>query len=222
MSADPSSAPFLSHDEHHEQVNVQALHAPIMRELAEPRDGYEAINPGWTIAFGVLLFWGGYYLSAYSGDFRSDVFDERRHADAGRKAEQKPPDPLVIGRRTFAGRCSNCHQMDGNGRPGQFPPLAGSEWIHGPPEILCRIVLNGVQGEVTARGVKINGNMPAFNTGPSQMNDEQAAAVLSYIRQEWGNSAPAITAEQVAAVRKETVTRTGPWTEAELKALEKK
>jgi mono/diheme cytochrome c family protein len=220
MSADPSIAPSSSPEEQ-EHVNVQAMHSPIMRELAEPRDGYEAINPGWTIAFGVLLFWGGYYLSAYSGDFRSDVFDERRQTGTAPKTDQKP-DPLVIGKRIFTGRCANCHQMDGKGRPGQFPPLAGSEWVNGPPEVLCRIVLNGLQGEVTAGGVKINGNMPAFNTGPSQMNDEQASAVLSYVRQEWGNSGSPISPEQVAAVRKETTVRTNPWTEAELKALEKK
>ena len=62
MSADPSIAPSSSPEEQ-EHVNVQAMHSPIMRELAEPRDGYEAINPGWTIAFGVLLFWGGYYAA---------------------------------------------------------------------------------------------------------------------------------------------------------------
>ncbi|HEV3145999.1 MAG TPA: cytochrome c [Gemmataceae bacterium] len=222
MSAVPSSNPFSSFDERQEEYDVQALHSPIVRELAEPKRGYERIPAAWAIAFAALLFWGGYYLAVYSGDFRSDVFDEQRPAIGEAKEEPPPVDPLVMGRRIFSGRCANCHQMDGNGRPGQFPPLAGSEWVNGRSEVLCRIVLSGLQGDVTARGIKINGNMPAFNAGPSQMNDEQAAAVLSYIRQQWGNSGPPITPQQVAAVRKETASRSKPWTEVELKALEKR
>lgn len=211
MSADPKTTPG-EQAEHHEHHDVQAMHSPIMRELSDPREGYEAINPLWTVVFGFLLFFGGWYLGKYGGDFGSDVFDESK--PVGVAEPPKPIDPLVLGQRLYAGKCAACHQPDGRGRPGQFPPLAGSDWVAGEPENLIRIVLHGLQGPVTVSGTSYNGNMPAFR---EQMKDEQVAAVLSFIRQEWGNTGAAVTAEQVAAVRSTTTTRTAPWKEVDFK-----
>jgi mono/diheme cytochrome c family protein len=195
-----------------EQYDVQAMHAPIMRERAEPRDGYEPIHPIWSLLFGAFLFWGGWYLGRYSGEFRVDVMDEKKGPGSA-VVETKPLDPLVLGERLYQGRCVACHQPDGKGRPGQFPPLAGSEWVLGSPAILSRIVLHGLQGPVTVSGQTYNGQMPAL---AAQMNDQQIAAVLTFIRQAWGNSAGHVDDKTVAAARQATSSRKSPWTVAEL------
>lgn len=198
--------------EQSEQYDVQAMHAPIMRERAEPRDGYEPIHPIWSLLFGAFLFWGGWYLGRFSGEFRVDVMDEKKSVGTA-TVESKPIDPLVLGERLYQGRCVACHQADGRGRPGQFPPLAGSEWVLGAPATLSRIVLHGLQGPITVAGQLYNGQMPGL---AAQMNDSQIAAVLTFIRQAWGNAAGPVDESTVAAARQATTSRKSPWTMAEL------
>lgn len=200
-----------------ERNDVSNMHAPIMREKLEPRDGYEPV-PLWLVAaFGGLLFWGGWYLAMYSGGFRADVLDHHPQA-LYEKASMpaQPPDPKLIGKRLFVANCVACHQANGLGQPGTYPPLAGSEWVLGPPARLNRILLHGLAGPITVKGAQYNGNMPPFG---SKLTDEQIAMVLTYIRSEWGNDAPAVSADAVAATRAATASRTQPWTEAELLAV---
>jgi mono/diheme cytochrome c family protein len=209
MSIKPIKAP----ENAHEEVDIQRMHAPILREKDEPGEGFEPIHPAWTIAFGLIVFFSGYYLATYNGDFRGDVFNENR-TEGTASQQPKPVDPAVLGQRLFAGKCVACHQPDGKGRPGQFPPLAQSEWLLGPPEIPVRILLFGLQGDVTVAGEHFNGNMPAFG---DQLKDEQIAAVLTHVRQEWGNHAAPIPVELVTQLRKADQ-RKQPWTAAVLKA----
>ncbi len=115
-------------------------------------------------------------------------------------------------------RCSACHQVNGAGIAGAFPPLAGSEWVVGKPDAAIRILLHGVQGEITVKGAKYNGMMPAYGTG-QEMSDAEVAAVLTYVRSNFGNKAAAVTPAQVAAVRGATKARKTPWTAAELAAF---
>lgn len=199
--------------------DIAKLHAPILRERAEPRDGYEPV-PFWLIIlFGVLLFWGGWYLAEYSGGFRSDVLDPRPEARfPGRAAAATPPDPVALGRKLFTANCVSCHQQGGQGVPGQYPPLAGSEWVLGPPARLKRILLHGLSGEVVVKGATYSGNMAAFG---ARLNDERIAALLTFIRQEWGNDAGAIAPESVAATREAARDRRQPWSASELLAIDK-
>jgi mono/diheme cytochrome c family protein len=198
--------------------DIEKLHAPILRERAEPRDGYEAV-PLWLIVLcGVLLFWGGWYLAEYSGGFRPDVIDPRPEARfPGQGAAAAPPDPVALGRKLFTANCVSCHQQGGQGVPGQYPPLAGSEWVLGSPARLKRILLHGLSGEVVVGGATYNGNMAAFG---ARLNDERIAALLTFLRQEWGNDAEAISPESVAATRAATQARRQPWSASELLAVE--
>lgn len=109
---------------------------------------------------------------------------------------------------TFSSICAACHQPTGSGIPGVFPPLAGSEWVNGRDTTVAAIVLNGITGSLTVKGNTFNGTMPTFK---SQLSDEQIAAVLTYVRAQWGNASPAITADLVAKMREQTKTRTGPF-----------
>lgn len=131
------------------------------------------------------------------------------------------PGATATGRELYqtAGACAVCHGANGEGLPGINPPLAGSEWVTGPPERLIRIMLHGLQGPVTVAGHAFNGAaMPGFGRLPKSAfnwSDENIARVLSYIRQEWGNQAAPVTSEAVQRIRLETGDR-DPWTQAEL------
>jgi mono/diheme cytochrome c family protein len=112
--------------------------------------------------------------------------------------------------------CAVCHQATGLGLPNTFPPLAGSEIVNGKADAHIRIVLQGVTGPFTVKGMAFNNTMPAQGAA---MTDDDIAAVINYERSSWGNTGASVTAAQVAAIRAATATRTTPWTEAELKAF---
>jgi mono/diheme cytochrome c family protein len=116
------------------------------------------------------------------------------------------------------GRCAACHQPNGAGLAGAFPPLSASEWVTGKAEIPIRVVLHGLQGEISVAGSTYNSVMLPYG-GTGEMNDAEVAAVLTYVRSSFGNSASAVTADEVAAVRAATGGRTTPWTAEELKSL---
>jgi mono/diheme cytochrome c family protein len=101
--------------------------------------------------------------------------------------------------------------------------LAGSGWVKGDKERLIKISLFGLMGEIEVNGVKYNGAMPAPGTPPGSLTDQQIADVLTFIRNSWGNSASAVSALEVQAVRDSLKDRPTMqmWTEAELKSHSK-
>ncbi len=118
------------------------------------------------------------------------------------------------------GLCYTCHQTNGKGLAGQFPPLADSDWVLGDKERLIKISMYGLMGEIEVSGVKYNNVMVAPGIPPGSLTDQQIADVLTYIRNDWGNSATAVTAAEVASVRFSLRDRTPMqmWTAAELSA----
>jgi mono/diheme cytochrome c family protein len=137
---------------------------------------------------------------------------------------QTAPDPSTMkvsasltGAQIYAMTCGACHQANGNGLPNQFPPLA-SEFVTGSEDRLIHIVLRGLTGEVEVEGEMFKGEMPGW--APA-LNDAQVASVLTYIRKSFGNNAPAVTAERVAAVRMSSAARSKPYTAAELASIAK-
>jgi mono/diheme cytochrome c family protein len=119
----------------------------------------------------------------------------------------------IDGAKIYAATCTACHQLTGLGIPGQFPPLAGSEWVTGSEERLVRIILHGIVGEIEVEGETFNGAMPTW--GPT-FKDEELAAVATYVRQSWGNKAAPIATATVTRIRLASASRTKPWTAAEL------
>jgi mono/diheme cytochrome c family protein len=124
----------------------------------------------------------------------------------------------VDGKRIYDTLCSACHQAEGTGVHGLFPPLAGSDWVTGHEGRLIRVVLQGVTGEIVVGGHTYNGTMPPFG---GALKDAEAAAVLNYIRSNWGNDAPPISTAAVARVRAATAQRRTPWTGPELNEIVK-
>ena len=104
--------------------------------------------------------------------------------------------------------CQACHQPDGRGQERLAASLIGSPLALGPADIPARILLNGKEGPI--------GLMPPVG---QIFTDEQIAAVLTYIRREWGQAGTAVDAATIAGVRAKTASRTRPWTGEELTAL---
>ncbi|BAW02552.1 cytochrome c class I [Thermus thermophilus] len=108
-------------------------------------------------------------------------------------------------------QCAGCHQANGQGIPGAFPPLAGhvAEILskQGGREYLIKVLLWGLQGQIEVKGVKYNGNMSAFNG----LKDEEIAAVLNHIATAWGDDKKVkgfkpFTAEEVKKLRAQKLT----------------
>ena len=104
---------------------------------------------------------------------------------------------IVRGERIFKRICIACHQADGKGIPGAFPPLAGSDFLNANKERAISVVANGLSGELTVNGAKYNLMMPKPG-----LSDEEIANVLTYVYSRWGNSGKEVTPEEVEAVRK--------------------
>ncbi len=102
--------------------------------------------------------------------------------------------------------CATCHQPDGKGIPPAFPPLTESPWITGDPDRLIKLTLHGLMGPFELDGKKYDGQVPMTPFG-GMLKDEEVAAVLTYVRNSFGNKAAAVQATQVAKVRDATKTR---------------
>jgi len=123
-------------------------------------------------------------------------------------APQQPPgEAMQAGRALFVASCAQCHQPPGHPQlPGvlpDYPKLAGDTLVMGrDPTTVVRIILEGAASPVTANAP--NGySMPGF----AALRDEDIAALATYIRNAWGNSAPAVKASQVTALRPEIMVR---------------
>lgn len=97
--------------------------------------------------------------------------------------------------------CVSCHQANGKGDGNRFPPVAASEWVNGDKTRLINVILNGLQGPVTVKGLSYNEVMPAHGRF---LNNEQVAEVLTYIKSNFGNTPETVTPKEVEAVRKAT------------------
>ncbi|MEY2880750.1 MAG: Copper-containing nitrite reductase precursor [Verrucomicrobiota bacterium] len=104
------------------------------------------------------------------------------------------------GKQVYMGLCFACHQADGNGLPGVFPPLAKADYMLADRERAIRVVLKGLTGKVTVNGKTYDSAMPPQEAA---LSDTQVADVLTYVFNTWGNTGDAFTAAQVKVVRNE-------------------
>jgi len=203
-----------------ESEEVQEVHAAIQREKREPRVGLEPLSI-WLIAvYGLAVFFGGAYLGRYSGNFGGDGLDPLGGPPPTKKGITPGPgpeqelSPRDRGKKIFAANCQTCHQANGLGVAGQYPPLAGSEFTTGGSRRPGMIVLKGLQGPVTVKGQKFGSAV--MQPWDKTLTDQKIADVLTYERSEWGNNASPVTAEQIAALRKELANHPDSFTEPDL------
>ncbi|MEO6569787.1 MAG: c-type cytochrome, partial [Opitutaceae bacterium] len=105
------------------------------------------------------------------------------------------------GKQVYMGLCFACHQADGKGLPGAFPPLAAADYLLADRERAVRVVLKGMTGPVVVNGQTWNGMMPPQE---AVLTDAQIADVLTYAFNTWGNQGDAFSTDQVKAIRNQT------------------
>ena len=125
---------------------------------------------------------------------------------------------FIAGKAIYSrdGFCITCHQPDGKGlEASAFPPLAGSEWVNGNEERLIKLVLKGLTGPIEVSGKKYPGQVPMTPFG-GMLNDDEVAAVLTFVRNSFGSKSSAISPEKVKAVRAAIKDKTGFYSPEEL------
>ena len=119
--------------------------------------------------------------------------DRTANVDVNDRAQMLP-----LGEEVYTEVCAACHQGNGEGVAGSFPPLKGAGGYYGSAENHAKIIVHGLAGEIEVLGVTYNGAMPGQG---AMLNDIEIAAVATYERNSWGNNDGDVTPEQVAAVR---------------------
>ncbi len=192
-------------------------HTALSREHADPDEDTRPLPWFLIMLLGAMAMWGAFYIYSTPSGQDSAWGDQRTEASLR-------PAPAIAdgaatkadGKQLFATQCVACHQASGLGVPGVFPPLVGSEWVLGSEKTLGAILLHGVTGSLTVKGTSYNGSMPAFGA----LSDAELAGVMSYLRSEWGNAAPAVTPEALKTLRDATQERKESFKgEAELKSI---
>jgi mono/diheme cytochrome c family protein len=206
-----------NHIDYRETADLTNVHAAVQREHSVGTPGAVPM-PLWLMALcGVAIFWAG---TSFSGGFGGSYFSADNYsvhpgeqvgmigAAGGPGGAEAGPSMAELGETYFKQNCVQCHQANAAGIPNVYPPLAGSEFINGGSERLGMILLKGLQGPVTVEGKQFNGAMPSWE---KSLTDKKIAAILTYVRGDFGNHAGPITPEQIAAARKEYAGHPDAW-----------
>ncbi|MCC5918070.1 MAG: nitrite reductase, copper-containing [Cryomorphaceae bacterium] len=162
---------------------------------------FRAFNKG---ALGMITVTGDENDQVFKGEIASGIYQpegaimqKMPNGAAETETRAKTLDErLAMGKRIYGQACFACHQPEGQGIPGTFPPLAESDWMNKDVDRTIRAVIHGLSGEITVNGKKYNNMMPA-----QVLTDEEAANVLTYIYNSWGNNGAVVTPEMVAKQR---------------------
>jgi mono/diheme cytochrome c family protein len=195
--------------------SIQQVHAQLQKQKPEKADGYSMLP---LVLLGLMctaVFFGSVYLAHFSLRFDPLVYSEHANREKPGAVKVAALSRAQLGKRVYDTTCIACHQANGLGVPGQYPPLVASEWVTGSEERIIRIVLHGLNGPITVDGKEYNNVMAPLGS----LKDDQIANVISYVRASWGNTAPEVSPETVAKVRADTAGRTTFWTAAVLLKL---
>ncbi|MBT8098971.1 MAG: c-type cytochrome, partial [Gammaproteobacteria bacterium] len=146
----------------------------------------------------------GYFLIAGCGESASPVAEAERPASdtqvhTAEVAAAGKDDLVAQGESVYMANCAACHQPDGKGLKGAFPPLAESDYLKGDRKQVLSVAMFGLSGPITVNGVDYNGVMPSLG----HLSNEQLAAAMTYVFSSWGNDFAAVSVAEVAALRAE-------------------
>ena len=198
--------------------------SPDFRETPdiEPFSDLREHFPIWLyLVCGLALFLAGSSFTGFQ-TFGRGMLDQGPGGPSGPVAGaqvEAPLTPAQIGKKVYAQNCASCHQGTGGGQPGQYPPLAKSEYVIGSKERLAAILLKGVQGPLTVAGASYGTSvMPSWET---QIQPDKLAALMTYLRGEssWGNTAGPVTEDEVNAAKTKFSSQKSAYTEQQLMAI---
>ncbi len=169
---------------------------------------FRAFNKG---ALGMLKVEGADNLAVYTGKEVDNVYLGDKVmanelsivsdiAEAQRSGMVTKEQQIQAGMVLYNGTCSVCHQQNGEGLEGIFPPLANSDYLMADQRRAVEIVLNGLSGPISVNGVPYSSVMPAM----SQLNDDEIANILTFTLNSWGNEGGVVTSDEVAGIRAAT------------------
>jgi mono/diheme cytochrome c family protein len=176
--------------------------------------------PMWIIVIMLLLlFVGAVYFDHLSGWFNAKVYAPYVSADDLEQFQPKSGAAAVAahGKQVYETICGICHGTDGMGKPGQAPPLAGSEWVNAQGfNRVTSIPLAGLSGSFQVEGNGWNLSMAPMGAA---LSDADLAAVLTYVRTSWGNKGGDVTPDDVKGVRAALGTHPTPLNAEDLKSV---
>lgn len=169
-----------------------------------------------VILLSLFIGFGATYLALETPHTSMEEGDSRTVRGVNKDVEvQKVQAPssafdtlFARGEKVYQASCQACHQANGKGITGAFPPLEKSEWVIGNKEQLAAIILYGLQGEVTVNNEKYNSSMPGQM---ANLTDDDIAAVATYIRNSFDNEGDLVTSEVVRKVKERFSDREEQW-----------
>jgi mono/diheme cytochrome c family protein len=194
------------------------VHTKLNKEKHPPTKGFLMAPLIFVFVFGCLIFVCSIQLAHSTNGFQIhppkevvELSDEEKEA---LRIERK----IDSGKKLFASNCASCHQASGLGLGDQYPPLAGSEWVTVNPELIIKVILKGLKGEIKVKGKTYApaGGMAAVS---NLKTDREIANVTTYVRQAWGNDAPEVSVEEVAQVRADSADQKDQWIGKELQSI---
>ena len=187
------------------------VHSRLNHEKHPPTKGFLIAPLVFVFVFGCLIFVCSIQLAHSTNQFQLhppkeivELTEEEREA---LRLERK----VDSGKKVFAVRCASCHQANGLGIAGQYPPLAGSKLVTSDPGLITNIILKGLKGEIIVKG-ETYGTSAAVNMAAVPISDREIANVTTYVRQAWGNEAPEILESEVSAFRDASKDQIDQWT----------
>ncbi len=144
----------------------------------------------------VAVYSGQQYEGIYLPEGQAEQLVGEAHAAPASPKAASAEERILFGQRVYERNCLACHQAEGQGLTGAFPPLAGSDYLLNDPKHAIEVLLDGLQGEIQVNGVTYNGVMPAV-----RLSDEEVANVLTYVLNSWGNDGGVIEPSDVASYR---------------------
>lgn len=194
------------------------VHAKLNKEKHPPTQGFLVAPLIFVFVFGCLIFVCSIQLAHSTNGFQIHPPKELVELSDEEIEELRIERKIDSGKKLFAVNCASCHQASGLGLGDQYPPLAGSEWVSGNPELIIKVILKGLKGEIQVNGKTYApaGGMAAVS---NLKTDREIANVTTYVRQAWGNEAPEVSVEEVAQARADSADQKDQWIGQELQSI---
>ncbi len=194
------------------------VHAELKREKHPPTIGFLHAPLIFVFMFGCLIFVCSIQLAHSTNKFALHPEKEAVDLTPEEKEVIRLERKIESGEKVFKLRCASCHQANGLGIAGQFPPLAESKWATSDPGLISKIIIKGLKGEIQVKG-QTYGSNPAQNMVAVPINDREIANVVTYVRQAWGNEATEVSEDEVSGFRAESSNQEGQWTGEQLRTI---
>jgi mono/diheme cytochrome c family protein len=191
------------------------IHSKLNVDKHPPTKGFLIAPLVFVFVFGCLIFVCSIQLAHSTNQFQLHPPTEIVVLTEEEKESLRIERKIESGKKVFAVRCASCHQANGLGIQGQYPPLAGSKWVTSDPALISNIILKGLKGEITVKG-EVYGTSAAVNMAAVPITDREIANVTTYVRSAWGNTASEITEEEVSFFRADSEDQVEQWTGTQL------